>query len=65
LSYNKIIELTLNFKPYHAKISKFDISHNNLEKFRFLSQHSIQSSKFPFNLEVSFYFKFEPPKYKL
>lgn len=53
LSHNKIIELTLNFKPYHARIEKFDISHNNLEKFRFLSQHSIQSSKFPFNLEVS------------
>ena len=53
LSHNRITELMLSFTPYHTKLEKFDVSHNNLYSFRFLSQHKVKSSNFPLNLEVT------------
>lgn len=52
LSYNQIAELTLYFQQHHTTIRKFDISHNSLRKFRFLSMHTFENAQFPLNIEV-------------
>jgi len=55
LSFNKFTELILNLNKDRAKIVVFDLSHNALENFRFLSVHSVSNAKFPFNLGLIFF----------
>jgi len=55
LSFNKFTELILNLNKDRAKIVVFDLSHNALESFRFLSVHSTDNAKFPLNLGLIFF----------
>ena len=51
LSHNSFIQLSFYFNPLHTKINKFDLSKNSLKSFRFISTHSRDSVKFPFNID--------------
>ena len=50
LSHNLFHTLNIYFSQYHTRIAKFDLSHNMLKSFRFMSLHLVNSNSFPMNI---------------